>query len=141
MSPTGQWPADWERSTPNNMQVKQDTFPAIAAISPPNGLPSTEINPTGGQPNTYQVHSARVIVTHDRVIIATDSASGPQTVFSEQIDPTSHYKNPDKRGTSYVTTLSGKGVAFQKDSSCGCGSRLRSWSPYRYMQSSEDPTE
>lgn len=123
------------------MKVIQDVFPAIIAISPPNGLQAADINPTGAQPDTYQVHSARIIITDDRVIVASDSASGPTTVFSEKIAPATHYKNPDKRGTSYVTTVSGKGVAFQKDSSCGCGSRLRSWSPYRHLSSSQDPTE
>lgn len=126
------------------MQVHQDVFPAIILITTAEfPAPANELSaapPTKGD-GAYQVHTSRIVVSNNHVLIVRDSNEGPVIVFSEDIDPLSHYKNPDKRGTSYLTTLSGKKIAFVKDSSCGCGSRLRSWSPYNYMSSSKDPTE
>ena len=40
----------------------------------------------------------------------------------------------------FGTTVSGKRFAFKKDTNCGCGSRLRSWNPYKTLSSIKDPT-
>jgi len=124
------------------MQVHQDVFPAIVLVTTPEfPTPANELSaapPTPGD-GAYQVNTARVVVSNNRVLIVRDSNEGPVVVFSEDIDPLSYFKNPDRKGTSYLETSSGKKIAFVKDSACGCGSRLRSWSPYNYMSSVKDP--
>lgn len=124
------------------MQVSQDVFPAIILVTTPEfPTPANELSaapPTKGD-GAYQVNTARVVVSNNRILIARDSNEGPVIVFNEAIDPLSYYKNPDRKGTSYLVTESGKKIAFVKDSSCGCGSRLRSWSPYGFMTSVKDP--
>lgn len=121
-------------------QIKQDIFPAIITIAAPDFTGgTTSVPPTEG---TYQVHTSRIIVTEDRVMIARDTVAGPEVIFSEGIDPTTHAKGAKKSDDSYVTTLSGKRLAFSKDDACGCGSRLRSWNPFRMSTMSvKNPTE
>lgn len=90
-------------------------------------------------PGTRQVATARVIISAnpDRITIAQDGPQGPEVVFQESYDPASYFRNllntrTTTAGTeSYLTTLSGKQIAFLRDSSCGCGSRLKSWNPYK----------
>lgn len=120
--------------------IKQDIFPAIVTIATPDFTGDiTSVPPT---PGTHQAHSSRIIVTEDRVMIARDSVSGPQVIFSEGIDPSTHVKSAKKSEDSYLTTLSGKRLAFSKDDACGCGSRLRSWNPFRMSNMSvKNPTE
>jgi hypothetical protein len=121
-------------------QIQQDIFPAIISVAAPGFEGTlTSVPPTQG---AAQIHTARIIVTEDRVLIARDSVDGPQLVFSEGIDPASHDKAAKKSNDSYVTTLSGKRIAFSKDDACGCGSRLRSWNPFRMSTMSvKNPTE
>jgi hypothetical protein len=46
-------------------------------------------------------------------------------VFQENITFYEKYEKVHR-----VITETGKLIAFKKDDNCGCGSRLRSWSPY-----------
>lgn len=88
----------------------------------------------------YQVTKARVVVSDELVIIAVDGNNdGPMIIFKEKY--TEHHKSNVRTEDSYVITQTGKVVAFKKDENCGCGSRLRSWNPYRHVYSSQDPTE
>ncbi len=121
-------------------QVVADTFPALINIAPPSY--DGEVRTHSPHDGTFQVSVARIILTEDRIIIATDSSAGPNVVFSEGYDPETLEKAPKKSQDSYVTTLSGKRLAFAKDESCGCGSRLRSWNPFKgIVMSSKNPTE
>jgi hypothetical protein len=124
-------------------QIKADTFPAIITVAPPGLLaPEDVLSSAPASPGSFQIHTSRVIVTEDRVVIARDSVNGPELVFSELYDPASLQKAPKKADDSYLTTLSGKRLAFKKDESCGCGSRLRSWNPFAgSIMSSKNPTE
>ena len=122
--------------------VLHDVFPATVVLTA--GDFPIEVQDLRSQPPTKgaaPIATARVVVATDRVIIARDSGSGPVVVFSEAIDPTQFVKTPDPRTTdSYLTTISGKKIAYRKDSTCGCGSRLKSWRPFANMSSIKDPT-
>lgn len=119
--------------------IREDSFPATVVITTADF--ETPVEELRSQPPTKGAASlsiTRVVVSGDRVSIAVDDVTGPKVVFSEGIDPTQHRKG-DSKTDSYVTTLSGKKIAWRKDSACGCGSRLRSWRPFKIMGSSKDP--
>lgn len=121
--------------------VQFDLFPAFVAVLPPDSpLPLSDLHSAPPTPGSYQIHSSRIIVTTDRVIIAKDSPTGPLPVFSEALLPGSFQKAPNSSEDSRLITISGKKLAFKKDDSCGCGSRLRSWNPMRIVGSTKDPT-
>lgn len=122
--------------------IRHDVFPATVSLAPASHeTPLNELTSAPATKNTRQLNTARVVVTGDRVKIAQDGPAGPVIVFDEEIDWSTHYKNPDKKLDSYVQTVSGTKIAYRKDSACGCGSRLRSWNPYKYVTSTADPTE
>lgn len=119
----------------------QDIFPATIVITTPEDTtPPGELRSAPPTAGAWQIHTARVIIARGRILIATDGNDGPQLVFSQDIIPETHYKSPDFQVDSYVTAVSGQKIAFRKDSGCGCGSRLKSWNPYRFITSIEDPT-
>jgi hypothetical protein len=119
--------------------IREDTFPATLVVTaadfetPAEGLTSRP--PT---PGAAYLAITRVIVTHDVVMVLVDDVAGPKVVFQEKIDTSTHYKG-SIHTDSYVTTVSGKKLAWRKDASCGCGSRLRSFRPFKYISSSKDP--
>jgi len=122
--------------------VVHDVFPATVVIT--NADFPTPVGELRSQPptkNAAYIAIARVVVTSEHIIVARDSQAGPVVVFREAIDPTLLYKTSDPRTKdSYVTTLSGKKIAYRKETSCGCGSRLKSWRPFSIMSSIKDPT-
>lgn len=125
------------------MQVKQDVFPAFVAMAAAeSGLNAWDMTsaPATKHAMVHQIITARVVVTGDRIIIARDGPNGPEVVFNQPYEPGNHHKAPDVRTDSYVITTNGTRVVFRKDSNCGCGSRLRSWSPYGTVNSVKDPT-
>lgn len=109
------------------MNAKADVFPARVAIAPPDSLEDestfTALAPLKN--GVRKLDRCRVVVMNGKILIAVDSPEGPKLVFRESI--TSMIKE-DK--LFRVKTETGKTIAFQKDRNCGCGSRLRSWSPY-----------
>jgi hypothetical protein len=120
------------------MRILQDTFPAILVIAPPGAPEPLESRkaPEGGG----QLTIVRIVVSGDRVIVARDAGGGPQVVLSQPIQPGSHQKNPN--GDSRVITETGQTLIWKKDTACGCGSRLRSWQPFKTTTNSvKDPTE
>lgn len=119
--------------------IREDVFPATAVVTAAEfPVAVQELNSRPPTEGAASLPITRVVVTEDRIIVVKDDVAGPQVVFSEEIDPTSHYKG-SAYIDSYVTTVTGKKLAWRKDASCGCGSRLRSWRPYKYMSSSKDP--
>jgi hypothetical protein len=126
------------------MQVQADVFPAFVAVAPADlEIALGDLVSAPPSPGAFQVAIARVVITGDRIIVAQDQGNGPTVVFSELIKPETYWKSYDIRTIdSYVETISGKKLAWRKDSACGCGSRLRSWNPYaNIMNSTADPTE
>ncbi len=109
------------------MKVQADVFPAVVALAEPDSMEDIrELMPKGAAPKgTRRLDRCRVAVFNDQVLIAVDSPSGPNLVFKEAI---TFYEKFEK--IHRVITETGKLIAFKKDDNCGCGSRLRSWSPY-----------
>lgn len=122
------------------MQILADVFPAHFSAAPAGSLQDVfQLEPISHVPGTFYVGTTRVIVTEKYITVASDSPEGPQIVFHETY--LSFFKPDSQKGAYRVLTTSGKMLAFQKDTSCGCGSRLRAWNPYRTLQSILDPTE
>jgi len=122
------------------MRILQDTFPANFSVAPPNILTDVhDLSPISPPPQGARVQTTRVIVTDTHVTVAQDAPGGAQIVFNERY---SFFEKGSKEDeTSYIITESGKFVAFRKDTNCGCGSRLRSWNPYKTLNSIRDPKE
>jgi hypothetical protein len=129
------------------MKVKHDFFPATIVAIPPDVIEdfttaTTSLQvPKGGK---YLERVRLVIMTKDDgtdiLMVAGDHHSGPRLIFSERL--TSLNWSGDKTQDSQALTESGKIIAFRKTQGCStCGSRLRSWSPYKTMDSVKDPTE
>lgn len=109
------------------MRIKADVFPAVLTIADPGSLEDiNELLPRGGAPRgSRKLDRCRIIATDDKIMVAVDDPAGPKLVFNEKI---TFYSKVEK--IHRVITESGKMIAFRKDDNCGCGSRLRSWSPY-----------
>jgi hypothetical protein len=121
------------------MQILYDVFPAHFVIVPPN--PFIEVRNLSSNPPTkgaYYAATTRVIITETNITVAADSPDGPQIIFNETYKM---FIKPAKvEQDAHVVTESGKMIAFSKDTNCGCGSRLRSWNPYRTLGSIYDPS-
>jgi len=123
------------------MRIIADIFPADFSGTASNVLTDVALlNPiTTNDPRVSYVATTRIIVTETHVSVAADSPSGPTLVFHE---PYAQFFPPTEKNGVYRAILkSGKFVAFQKDDACGCGTRLRSWNPYKTLSSINDPTE
>ena len=68
---------------------------------------------------------ARVIADETTVYIGVDSSTGPVLFFREQYTQ----KDTDEQKIIRFVTVTNKIIAVKKDRSCGCGSRLKNWSP------------
>lgn len=125
------------------MSLKYDLFPAYVAILPPDD--GTAIGDlSSGPPNprhARHLDKARVIVYQNKIMIAIDSDQGPRIVFQETYDTPYFIRSSSRDKDSFLTTTSGKKLAFRRNDACGCGSRLRSWNPYTTLHSKNDPTE
>jgi hypothetical protein len=127
------------------MRVLHDLFPAFITVVPPNvvddfrsvAVKSSDL-PTGAR----YLERVRIVVTSDDkgniVMVAADHHTGPRLIFSERLADLNWSGN--KTDDSQLITQSGKIIAFKYQKGCNCGSRLRSWSPYRTMDSIKDPT-
>jgi len=127
----------------SEMSVKYDLFPAYVSILPADDSTSVELMSSGPQNPRHARHldKARVIVYQNKIVIATDSDNGPRVVFQEKYDTESFIRSSSRDKESFLTTVSGKKLAFRRNDACGCGSRLRSWNPYTTVYSKNDPTE
>lgn len=125
------------------MSAQHDVFPAfVIFLQADDPTPTPEMTSAPPFPKTGRsFDKARVVVYGTRVTVAIDGDNGPKIVFSEEYQHGTHFKNPDKTKDSYITTTSGKKIAYRRNDACGCGSRLRSWNPYRSLNSIKDPTE
>lgn len=125
------------------MSVKHDIFPAFVALLPADDdTPLTDLRSGPLFPKqARQVITARVVVFNNRITIAIDGNDGPKVIFNQPVDPASFQKSAKPSEDSFIQTLNGIKIAYRKDENCGCGSRLRSWNPYRILNSKNDPTE
>lgn len=121
------------------MSKKIDLFPAIVLFAPPDSVdPIIDLTISSPRPQgTRRVDRSRVAIFDGKIFVAQDSPEGPKLVFREKI---AFYTPSEDGKTHHVLTESGKILAFAKDNDCGCGSRLRSWSPFgAHLDSSKDP--
>lgn len=119
-----------------NPKIIYDLFPAHVSAAPANLIPEpTEFTSLSTIEGTYQLDTARVIITQTHILIAQDTPSGAQIVFNEEYQ--NFYQSAAPNLDSVVVTKSLKVLAFKKDESCGCGSRLRSWNPYKTLYSTQ----
>lgn len=116
------------------MKVIYDIFPARVRVIPEKKLDPeklatcTILDRIDG---SRLVDATRVVLTDDTVMIAADSPRGPMLIFRERY---SKETKTQVNGVTRLITDSGKMLVFQKDSSCGCGSRLRGWNPYTTLE-------
>lgn len=120
------------------MSVKKiDIFPAIFIVAPPDSLSDfAELLFSTEKPkDTRRVDRCRVSIRDGVLFVVVDTPEGFKIMFRERI---LDYRSLDLQHNAITET--GKIVAFRKDDNCGCGSRLRSWSPFgNYLSSVEDP--
>lgn len=122
--------------TSHTPKIIYDLFPAHVSAAPAGLiLEPKEFTSLSTVEGTYQISTARVIVTETHILIAQDTPEGAQVVFNESYSTENFFKSPTPEQDSVVVTASGKVIAFKKDTNCGCGSRLRSWNPYKTLYS------
>jgi hypothetical protein len=125
------------------MSVKYDLFPAYISFLPADSE-TTAKEMKSGPPLPREARHfdrARVIVYQTKIVVAIDGDRGPQVVFQETYEPAKFKRSKSRDEDSYLTTMSGKKIAFRRNDSCACGSRLRSWNPYNTLHATGDPTE
>lgn len=108
--------------------VIYDLFPAAVLVTPRD--PETE---DLMHDHTFEMGAARVVVTNEEVLVIIDSPTGPLLALQMPYSPGSFDKAGNHYEYSYVETDTGQVLAFRKDNSCGCGSRLRSFNPYAHI--------
>jgi len=117
-------------------KIIYDLFPAHVSAAPAGTISEPkEFTSLSTLPNTHQIDTARVVVTETHIFIAKDTPEGAQIVFNEPYSTENFFRSPTHEQDSVVVTDSGKVLAFKKDTNCGCGSRLRSWNPYKTLYS------
>lgn len=117
------------------MPKNVDVFPAVLKIAPPDSLSDIKsLNFLEKAPQgTRKLDRCRIVVVDDVILVAVDSPEGPELVFRERTT-----ELLSVGGLHHVRTESAKIMVFKKDNSCGCGSRLRSWQPYKHLFSNEE---
>lgn len=126
------------------MKVLHDVFPARVRVVPADAVPAAE--ELGALTVFWReagrmVDRVRVVVTEKTVMVAADSSSGPVLIFQERYRPESVAWSRSRKDTHRLVTESGKLLLVAHDASCGCGSKLRAWNPYRTVYSTKDPVE
>lgn len=120
------------------MKILYDVFPAhVAAASPDLTQDPRTISSKPTTEGAYYVQTCRVVVTEKEVLVAQDSPNGAVIIFREAYTPENFYRSATPETDSILITSSGKVLAFKKDTNCGCGSRLRSWNPYKTLLSTQ----
>jgi hypothetical protein len=120
------------------MQIVVDVFPAHFQLTSAGHLETIDVlnaHPPTQDPDIYYLATTRVVLTEDTVTVAQDSPQGAMIVFQEKYSKDELLGPEGSKKTYKLTTESGKMLAFQKDTNCGCGSRLRSWNPYKTLTS------
>lgn len=116
-----------------------DVFPAVFMVADADSLQNyTDLIFFQDKPeSTRRVDRCRVAIFNKKIYVVVDTPEGFKVIFREEL---ADYQKLEKQHNAITTT--GKIIAFRKDDNCGCGSRLRSWSPFgNQVRSSEDPDE
>lgn len=120
------------------MKKSLDIFPALLKIAPSGSLEDFRtLTPVGAAPEgTRRLDRCRTIIVNEKLFIVVDTPTGPELIFREGV--VDFYQS---EGVAHVVTETGKILAIKKDPNCGCGSRLRSWDPFKniaFAQSDDD---
>lgn len=119
------------------MKVLADVFPAHLAVLAADILEDVyDLKSNPHTPTAFYRSTTRVIVTDEAVFVAQDGPKGAQIIFQEKYEV--FLKAADVKSEYRIITKSGKMLAFQKDTNCGCGSRLRGWNAYKTISSIKD---
>jgi hypothetical protein len=107
-----------------------DFFPANVFITAPNSYPDIDPATIGASnqqsnPGSQYIDLARVHFRNNILYIGVDAPGGPITAFKEEIT----LYTVDESNTHRLVTATGRIIAAKKDKACGCGSRLKNWSP------------
>jgi hypothetical protein len=119
------------------MKVLADIFPAHLAVIAAGAL--EDVYDLKSNPPTaaaFYKATTRIVVTDEAVFVAQDSPNGAQIIFQEKYEL--FLRAADPKSDYRIITKSGKMLAFQKDTNCGCGSRLRGWNAYKTISSIKD---
>lgn len=119
------------------MKIILDLFPAHFVAVPAgtyDDVYNLKSNPASK--DAFYRATTRVVITDEAIFVAQDSPNGAQIIFQEKYEV--FLPQADKKSDFRVITASGKMLAFQKDTNCGCGSRLRSWNAYKTITSVKD---
>ena len=123
--------------SPSNAPSAFDFFPANVFITAPDTYPDTDPATIGASnqqntPGSQYIDLARVHYRNNTLYIGVDAPGGPMTAFKEEIT----LYSVDESYTHRLVTVTGRIIAAKKDKSCGCGSRLKNWSPTGTFSSS-----
>ena len=119
------------------VKIVLDRFPChLAAVAQGKLDDVSKLRSYEPTPGASYMEITRVILTETEIIVAKDGDDGPKIVFREKYDIAELSEKPTE--DTKVVTVSGKMLAFKKDTGCGCGSRLRGWNPYKTLASSKD---
>jgi hypothetical protein len=89
--------------------LRADVYPANVAFSWEDGV----------------TQKARVIVTADKIIVLVDGQGAPGVLYEGRLEDV-----VGDRKTLQATTADGT-VSIQRGGGCGCGSKLKTYKPYK----------
>lgn len=123
------------------MRIVGDIFPAHLSVAPADYSDDImSIKSKGNPDGVFYRDITRVVLVEDEkgltIWVAQDSPTGANIIFQERLAEYIKAEKPEL--DSRAKTVSGKIIAFCRDSNCGCGSRLKSWNPYRTLHSVKD---
>jgi hypothetical protein len=119
------------------MKIILDKFPChLSAVAVDRLEDISQLNSYQPTHGANYMSKTRVILTETEIVVAKDDHDGPVVVFQEKYAQVFLSQKTDE--DTRVITISGKMLAFKKDTACGCGSRLRGWNPYRTLSSIKD---
>lgn len=137
-------------STSTPVRVRSDIFPAVLVVAPASSpIPATILSyPPADDPHGRKLlDKVRVLVTDTHVYVFQDSSQGPALIFSESYS--SHtpatplhrrrVREASAPAEATLTTSSGKSLAFARQGGCGCGSRLKTFDPFKVILATAHP--
>jgi hypothetical protein len=106
-----------------------DIFPANVHITPSDTYPGVALADVGWKresalPGSQFCNLARVIASNGVLYIGVDSGTGPVPFLREEFI----IQEKDESKITRFVTVTNKIIIVNRDTSCGCGSRLKNWS-------------
>jgi hypothetical protein len=128
--------------------VSVDVFPAEVAVIPPPALGvttdelilslptlSSRVAPGSLPLGSQRLSRVRLVVANGAVFVFADSTATPgaqdRVLALALTGPPTGFANAQSTSEGRATTSDGTLVTWSRGHGCGCGSRLRSFNPYR----------